>query len=94
MGGGDALQRGGRDFFGSRQEKFLVATVAVVASWREPARTRIKYLEGEGHISSFLFKQAIFREAIYEALDMLIEKLYKNDSDKPGRSQEERATHL
>ncbi len=35
---------------------------------------RIKYLEGEGHISSFLFKQALFRESIYEVLDMLIKR--------------------
>ena len=41
--------------------------------------SRIKYLEGEGHISSYLFKQAIFREAIYEVLDMLVEKHYNGN---------------
>ena len=35
---------------------------------------RMRHLRGQGHISSFLFKQAIFREAIYEVMDMLLEK--------------------
>ncbi len=34
----------------------------------------IKYLEGEGHVSSYLFKQRVFRQTIYEVIDAMKEK--------------------
>lgn len=34
----------------------------------------IKYLEGQGHVSSYLWKQAVFRQSIYDCIDNYVQK--------------------
>ena len=36
--------------------------------------SQLRFIPGEGHVSSYLFKQRLFREAIYEVLDKMEEK--------------------
>ena len=36
--------------------------------------SEIRYIKGEGHVASYLFRQDVFRQAIYDAMDKLSEK--------------------
>ncbi len=36
--------------------------------------SKVKYIPGKGHVSSYLFKQDLFRQSIYDCLDSLLEK--------------------
>jgi len=36
--------------------------------------SEIRYIKGEGHVASYLFRQDVFRQAIYDAIDKLSEK--------------------
>ena len=34
----------------------------------------MRYIEGQGHVASYLFKQNVFRQAIYDSIDKYVEK--------------------
>ncbi len=34
----------------------------------------VSYIKGKGHVSSYLFKQNVFRQAIYDCIDKYVDK--------------------
>ena len=38
--------------------------------------SQVRWVQGDGHIVSYLFKQHVFRKAIYDVLDKTVEKYY------------------
>ena len=38
--------------------------------------SQVRWVQGEGHIRSYLFRQHVFRKAIYDVIDKTVEKYY------------------
>lgn len=41
--------------------------------------SQIRFIKGEGHVSSYLLKQGVFREAIYDVLDLMQHKTSQSE---------------
>jgi len=39
---------------------------------------KLRFIHDNGHVASYLFKQSVFRNAIYEALDLTVQKYGQN----------------
>lgn len=44
--------------------------------------SKLRFIDGSGHVASYLFKQSVFRQAIYDAVDLYCQK-YPTKSELP-----------